>query len=235
MALTDFWWLTSEQASMYVNVGLVHHQPLADKDSAPRQAFENPYIAEIQGILEWCNKYQNTNVYRSLKIWSDNSKREALSGPFIIDIDNARNLADTLIMTRKAVRLIFRSHELKESDIRLFFTGHKGFNIEVLPSVLGLVGTPTEQDNEADCIRKKIINELRRKAGLVSEQGQARNLVSKNCTIIDLIHDYIRLHDSINKWIECGVTIARKKIELPLSDFTNLRLDQILESSKIQF
>ena len=87
MALTDFWWLTSEQANKYFYVELVHHQPLTDKDDAPHQDFNNPCITGIQSISKWRNKYQNTNVYRSLKIWSDNSKREALSGPFVVDIE----------------------------------------------------------------------------------------------------------------------------------------------------
>jgi hypothetical protein len=212
-------------------VELVHHQPLTDEDDAPCQAFNNPCFAGIQSISKWCNKYQNTNVYRSLKIWSDNSKKEALSGPFVVDIDNSKNLADTLIVTRKAVKCIFNSYNLKESDLRLFFTGHKGFNIEVLPSALGLAGTQSEQDNKADCIREKIISELRRNAGLASQPGQCRNLVSEQGTLIDPIHKHVRLHDSINKWIEDGGYKARRKIALTLKEFCSLQIEQIVHQA----
>lgn len=232
MALTDFWWLTTEQANRYVYVELVYHQPLTDEDDAPHQDFNNPCFMQIQSISKWRNKYQNTNVYRSLKIWLDNSKREALSGPFVIDVDNEyENLDDTLIMTREAVKCIFKSYNLKESELRLFFTGHKGFNIEVLPSALGLVGSQSEQDNKADCIRKKIISELPSNAGLVSKLGQCRNLVSEQGTIIDPIHNHVRLHDSINKWIENGEQKARRKIELTLGELNNLPLKQIVVKS----
>lgn len=232
MAMTDFWWLTFEQANKYVYVELVHHQPLTNEDNAPHQDFNNPCFTGIQSISEWRNKYQNTNVYRSLRIWSDNSKREALSGPFVIDIDNeCGKLDDTLIVTRKAVKCIFNSYNLKESDLRLFFTGHKGFNIEVLPSALGLAGTQSEQDNKADCIREKIISELRRNAGLASQPGQCRNLVSEQGTLIDLIHKHVRLHDSINKWIENGGQKARRKIALTLKELCSLQIEQIVHQA----
>ena len=231
MAMTDFWWLTPEQTNKYVYVELVHHQPLTDEDDAPHQSFNNPCFAGIQSISKLCNKYQNTNVYRSLKIWSDNSKGEALSGPFVVDIDNSKNLDDTLIVTRKAVKCIFNSYNLKESDLRLFFTGHKGFNIEVLPSALGLAGTQSERDNKADCIRGKIISELRRNAGLASQPGQCRNLVSEQGTLIDPIHKHVRLHGSINKWIENGGQKARRKIVLTLKELRSLQIKQIVHQA----
>ena len=232
MAMTDFWWLTHEQANKYVYVELVHHQPLTDEADASHQSFNNPCFAEIQSMSKWCNKYQNTNVYRSLKICANNSKGEALSGPFVLDIDNSKNLDDTLIVTQKAVKCIFNSYNLKESDLRLFFTGHKGFNIEVLPSALGLAaGTQSEQDNKADCIREKIISELRRNAGLASQPGQCRNLVSEQGTLIDPIHKHVRLHDSINKWIENGGQKARRKIALTLKELCSLQITQIVGRS----
>ena len=140
---------------------------------------------------------------------------------------------DALIMTRNAVKCIVNSYDLKERDIRLFFTGHKGFNIEVLPSALGLAGTQNEQDNKADRIWKKIISELRRNAGLASKPGQCRNLVSEQGTLIDPIHKHVRLHDSINEWIECGTAKARKKIGLTLSELGCLTLENIIAKSRV--
>lgn len=230
MALTDFWWLTPEQANKYVYVELVCHQPLTDEDDAPYNDFNNPSFAKIQNIPKWCNTYQNTNIYRSLKIWPDNLKKEVLSGPFVIDIDNDDNLIDALNVTRKVVGCVFNSYNLKESDIRLFFTGHKGFNIEVLPSAFELAGAQSEQDNKAERIRKKIISELRRNAESTSELGQCSNIVSEQGTIIDPIHNHVRLHDSINKWIENGVQ-ARKKIELTLGELNNLPIEHIITKS----
>jgi hypothetical protein len=229
--MTDFWWLTHEQANKYVYVNLVHHKPINDNDNAPNQDFNNPGFARIDNISGWCKEYQNINVYRSLEIWSDVSKKDALSGPFIIDIDNERGeLEDTLMVTRNVVTLLFKYYGVKENHLRLFFTGHKGFNIEVLPNALGLSYTQCEYRNDMDCLRKNIINKLRRDAGLNSQSGQARNLVSDKGTIIDVIHNYVRLHDSINKWIDNEGYKARKKIGLSLSELENLLSMNILIS-----
>lgn len=237
---------------------LVHHQPLTDEDDAPHQAFNSPCFTGIQSISKWCNKYQNTNVYRSLEIWPDNSKRETLSGPFVIDIDNeCEDLDDALIVARNAVKCIFNSYNLKESEMRLFFTGHKGFNIEILPSALGLAGIPSEEDNKADCTRKEIIKALQQgknigggcsvsiengevvyrdhstgeKLSRADQYLKMGNLVSERGTVIDNNHEHIRLHNSINAWIECGVTKDRRKIGLTLNELNSLTLKQIIDKS----
>jgi hypothetical protein len=67
ITLNDFWWLTSEQANEYVYVELVYNQE-----------FNEPNFTEIQNISKWCECYQKTNVYRSLSIWKDRIKNEAL-------------------------------------------------------------------------------------------------------------------------------------------------------------
>ncbi|MBI4187452.1 MAG: hypothetical protein HY530_08135 [Chloroflexi bacterium] len=257
MTMTDFWWLTPEQANKYVYVELVHHQPLTDEDDAPHQSFNNPCFAGIQNISKWCNKYQNTNVYRSLKIWPNNSKGEALLGPFVVDIDNSKNLDNALTVTRNAVSWLIKCYNLKESDIRLFFTGHKGFNIEILPSALGLAGTPSGQDNKADSIRKAVIKALQQSKNVsggysvgyengrvvyrdlntgkyVAKRDTANrvsNSVSAEGTIIDPPHEYTRLHNSINEWIEHGVKKARRKIGLTLSELNSLPLKEIVDRS----
>mgnify|MGYP001602302971 CR=1 FL=1 len=212
---------------------LVHHQPLTDEDDVPTKAFNSPCINGVQSISEWCGRHQNTNVYRSIKIWTDNSKRETILGPFVIDIDNDDDLDDALTVTRNAVKCIFKIYRLKDSDIQLFFTGHKGFNIEILPSALGLAGIASEWDNKVCNIREEIISELRRSAGLVSQSGQARNIVSAKGTVIDGIHDYVRLHNSINKWIETSGQKARRKIGITLKEFNSLQLKQMVDRSTV--
>jgi hypothetical protein len=209
---------------------LVHHQPLTDDDSPPSQDFCNPCFKGIRDISEWSNQNQNTNIYRSLNIWTDNSKREVLSGPFVIDIDGDKP-NDSLTVTRKTTTCLFSLYDVKENDIKLFFTGHKGFNIEVLPSAIGLTGAPSEQRNKANYIRQEIIGKLRCNAGLVSHSGLSRNIVSCEGTVIDKIHHYVRLHESINEWIDNEGQKTRRKIGLTLSDLNNLQLVQIINRS----
>ena len=82
----------------------MHHSPLTEDGGAPYQAFNNPDFIEIGNMLEWCNNHQNTNIYRNLKIWQDSSKSEAVSGPYVIDIDNENEeLDDALVVTRNII------------------------------------------------------------------------------------------------------------------------------------
>ncbi|MBI2850795.1 MAG: hypothetical protein HYX80_07120 [Chloroflexi bacterium] len=149
----------------------------------------------------------------------------------MIDIDNEReNLDDALVATRNAVECLFSCYRLNDSNIRLFFTGHKGFNIEILPTAPGFAPMLCEQDKKANEIREVIIDELQLKAGLTSKQG--RNRVSLEDTVIDGTHDYVRLHDSINMWIENAGQKARRKISLTRDELNSLSLREIIARSK---
>jgi hypothetical protein len=232
--MTDFWWLTPKWAVKQFYVDLVHHSPLNEDDDAPYQAFSNPDLVWIGNMHEWCDNHKNTNIYRSLKIWQDNLKSEAISGPYVIDIDNINeDLDDALVVTRNITRYLIESYNLIEGDYRLLFTGHKGFSIEVLPNALGLVGVTVEEDPKANNVRKDIIDQLRSKSELSPCRYQSVNLVSEQGTIIDPIKYHVRLHQSINKWIQVGKPRARRKIGLTLSELDSLSLYQILARASV--
>ena len=230
--MTDFWWLTPEEQKEYMYVELAHHQPLSEEDDAPTL---NPFLTLISDINSWRHSYCNINVYRSLSVWSDRVKTRKLSGPFIVDINNEyEDLQDALQVTRRAVEIVC-SYNVKENDIRVFFTGRKGFNIEILPSPLKIVGT-TKQQDQAEDKRKEIIQELRKGKNLSSSSENGRihlgsNSVSSNGTLIDTIHDYNRLHNSFNSWIQDRITKTRRKTELNIAELKSLPLEQIIAKS----
>lgn len=224
--MNDFWWMTQEEEQKYIYVELVHHEPLKEEGDPAYSSFCNPYFAHISEIQQWRANHQNQNVYRSLKIWADKNKSDTLLVPFLVDVDNeCGDLDDALTVTRETVKYICKS--IRDSDIRVFFTGHKGFNIEILPCAIGIVGTLKVQENKAECVRKEIIRELQQGKNNISTV----NIVSERGTLIDRIHHYVRLHGSINKWIENGTEKARKKIELTVNEVNNLSLCQILDRS----
>ena len=72
------------------------------------------------------------------------------------------------------------------------------------------------KDGSEECIRKSLINILKQRTGLVTKQYQESNLVSNNGTFIDRIHSYVRVHDSINEWLENGKSITRKKTAISI-------------------
>lgn len=215
---------------------LVHHHPLRDVDDAPTSAFLQPRLTLIRDINMWRDSHCNINVYRSLSIWSDESKTMELFGPFILDIDNENNdLEDALQITRQAIHVVC-SHNGNDGDIRVFFTGHKGFNIEILPSAIGITGTIRQQKTLRELKRRDIIQKLRQGKNLGSSSKDCSiplgsNSVTANGTSIDQNQDYTRLHNSINKWIQDGTAKAREKTEFTIAELYNLSLEQIIAKS----
>jgi hypothetical protein len=160
--MTDFWWLTAGEKRKYIYyVELTHHKPLREEDGAPYSAFTNLPLVEIGNINQWRKQYQNSNVYRSLTVWADKSKKDAISGPYIIDIDNeSEDLSDALTVTREILKHLRGSYSVVKDDIHILFTGHKGFNLEIRPRALKIQGTMEEQENRKQYVRKEIIKKF---------------------------------------------------------------------------
>lgn len=255
--MTDFWWLTTKQKQEYTCIELVHHEPLTKDDDSPYKAFRNPCFTTIENMKGWCDSFDNTNVFRELTIWSDKSKRHRKAGPVVLDIDNDNeNLNDALLITRNTVKIIKKTYHIQSSQLRIFFTGHKGFNIEINPEAIGI---RDDLKNRAEVFRRDIMRALQTETGLgggysvqfeddraiirdritgkrLSSRNlwkKTLNLVSENGTIIDGIHDFVRLHDSINEWISQEGEIARRKIELDINELNQVTIEQIVEKSAL--
>ncbi len=258
---TDFWWIQERHhRSLYVGVG--HHKPLTDDDN-PRaiqwfHSLENGRLSPdkkcypLTFIHHWRNVCNDSNVYRSLTLFDNNGQPVAL-GPFLVDIDNFQlvkngykeDLEDALKVSRATVKLLRRKpYEIQANDLRVFFTGRKGFNIEVRPSSLAI-----NMNDAADAqVRRsatkldEIINALRGTNDIGS--NATTNAVGVSGTVIDRIygsklnnyklkHPYVRLHDSINQWIpQSGLRMARKKIHLSPADLCDMSAEQICQKAR---
>ena len=171
-------------------------------------------------IDQWRGKCANTNVFRSLSLFTAKQGGGKLQGPFVIDIDREdyvsgkgyrQNLDDALEATRQLVREYLRG--LQESDFRVFFTGHKGFNIEVRPQALGITCTRNRQQQFEH--RRNYIN------------GFFGN------SFVDKIHEWVRLHNSVNNWIgNNGKEVYRMKFELSLYQLNSMCVDEICTESQ---
>lgn len=225
--ITDFWWLTTREKRKYTYVELAHHEPLKYEDAAPYSAFIDLPLVGVKNIDQWRQRYQNTNIYRSLTVWADESRNDAISGPFIVDIDNeSEDLSDALVVTQQIIKYLRDSYNIMDNSVHIFFTGHKGFNLEIHPRALKIQGTMEEQKSQMQCIRKEMIKELQKGKNLVE------NYVSERDTIIDPLHDHIRLHHSLNKWISKKGEVARVKIELSITELKNLTIEEIIAKSE---
>lgn len=244
---SDFWWLPEHESSGKLLVGVGHHRPLTDDDD-PCSVEWFHSVSEGHGLSperkqypldflkEWRSLCNNTNVYRTLELFASNSSQSEILGPFLVDIDNSNwkdgyeeNLDDALLVACMVVDFLSGHWKLSDQDLRVFFSGRKGFNIEARPQALGIDGSATNQVKSSSDKLQEIISHF----------GTGSNTVSSGDTLIDKIygdrfsnyklkHPYIRLHGSWNKWVgNDAIERARRKIELSLDKLHNSKADEI--------
>ncbi len=158
---SEFWWLTPKQALKYKYIYVCYQDPYSDEPNSERDPYSAPRFFStdeignlsrlkkyypLEYINDWRTKCGNINVFRSFGLSSSEHGNDKLFGPFIIDIDRedgdfGKGYIQNLGKALKDARWLADEylHQFKENDFRIFFTGHKGFNVEILPSALGLV------------------------------------------------------------------------------------------------
>ncbi len=239
---SDFWWLTEREASQPWLVGVGHRSPLVDDDNpcaVPWYRSVDPggklstdeKRHPLTYLDEWRHTCGNSEVFRTLELCPSREAQEgALLGPFLIDIDNSdwddgyrEDLEDALRVTRQVIEFVTDSWKLSAQDFRIFFTGRKGFNVEIQPGALQISGALASQIDMSGKRQEAAIQYLRSQNRVKDQNG---NAVSDRRTFIDRIYGsplrghylkkaYVRLHRSVNKWVTHGGTkIARMKLEL---------------------
>jgi hypothetical protein len=239
---SDFWWLPEKESSQAWLVGVGHRSPLSDDDGP----YDVPWYRSVdpRGELstdekryplayldEWRRTCGNSEVFRTLKLYASPGAQEAaLLGPFLIDVDNSawnngyrEDLEDALRVTRQVVRFVGDYWNLSGHQFRIFFTGRKGFNVEIRPDALEIGGPVASQ---VQLSLEKLQTMIYHLHSLNGNRNKNDNAVSDRGTVIDRIygsplssprlkHPYVRLHDSVNKWVtHDGTEIARMKLEL---------------------
>ena len=258
----DFWWLSESQASQSWLLGVGHHAPLTDDDDQVSITSLNQEKPVIPGwfhsldddrpsrnfklyprnfLDEWRAECLNTNVYRTMKLFPERPDGEPIVGPFLVDIDNqdwtngySERLDDALRIARQAVDFCIGEWHLTEStDFRVFFSGRKGFNIEVRPECLDIDGPVSQQLRLSSQRLEEIIAHLRnqnamtaRPSNVVSQQGTQVDRIYGSHPGYGLRHPYIRLHGSWNKWISGG-TFQRTRLELGVDALKSESIESI--------
>lgn len=259
--MSDLWWLPKNVATDKLLIGVGHHEVVADDEEVPpldrwyRSFGHKGNLSNcikyypIQLVNDWRKACNNTNVYRTLKVFDKNTGEASLLGPFLIDIDNSdENLDDAQAIANQVTTYLLDEQKIPKDDMRIFFSGRKGFNVEIRPETLGIRGSVPDQIKLSSSKLDEIIAVLRNKNNIqdsyrdiVDGQGVVigranttpRSLVSNHGTSIDQIygdrfgyelkHPYIRLHNSTNKWIrDSGSEIARMKIELTVEQLCSM-------------
>lgn len=240
--MNDFWWLPENVSIGNLFVGVGSHGPVADEDS-PKwlHSIKKGVLVEseercgLSFLSHWRSICSDTNVYRTLSLYCRTVEEPILLGPFVVDIDNAENLADAQSVARQVATYLTEQWELSQDKFRLLFSGHKGFNVEILPESAGINGEIPDQLRLSSQKLDDIISFLRKTNNIKSPTV---NCVSDRGTVIDRIsgdrygyrlkHPYMRLHNSINEWIrKDGSRGRRRKIEITIDQLMNCSAAEI--------
>lgn len=248
LQLSDFWWLSKHELENKLFVGVGHHPPLREDDiPMPLEEWFHSLDEGMQ-LLRACKRYSldflkkwrsicnNTNVYRTLELFASNTGQSQILGPFWVDIDNENcengceeNLDDALAVACTVVEFLSSHRKLSDHDMRVFFSGQKGFHIEVRPEALGIVGSAADQLKLSALKLQEIINHFGTGSRTVSSRGTHIDPVyGDRFDNYKLKHPYIRLHGSWNKWVgNDGIERARRKIELSLDKLSDSTAEEI--------
>ncbi len=229
--------MSIEEENNFHYVKLKHNDPVTSEEPPDKNG--KFAIKSIDNINCWRLQFSNTNVFRSLLVTKNPQHQDGLLGPFVLDIDNEQeNISDALDVTRKAYSYLTDILKINQDAVRVLFTGHKGFSIEVVPQELKIIGSTEEQIKLSRDITIEIIDYLRG-----NNHWPTLNQVSKRLTVIDRVYGskreyclclpYIRLHDSVNAWITSKNTIYRRvKFILSRHEIDKLSSKEIIEKSE---
>ena len=167
---------------------------------------------DFKFISQWKAKFSNINVFRNFTVYSSDTNGEEIVGPFLLDIDRTfvGGYKPDLRMAIKDTRLLVNKYcyNLKDEDYQVFFTGHKGFHIEINPRAVN-VSPNVDRWNDFENRRR----DINKRFGNSS---------------VDVSHHHIRLHNSINSWIDySGQQIYSMKSRISIDDLFSLNVEDI--------
>jgi hypothetical protein len=231
----DFWWFSPDEAKKYKFTLVGHGEPYSDNANSGRTPLSVDWYHSIDKggrparkeerypltcLNKWRKIFDNINVFRSHALFDTKENGHELLGPFMIDIDCEKEVENSYVqdinlaleVTREVVRYLERCYQVNQLHIRVLFTGHKGFNVEIRPQAVGITSIHN----------RKAVFEAKFK-----EISRALGKINGHC-VIEEPHDYVRLHNSINKWIGSdGQEVARMKYKLSLKELFKLTADDI--------
>ena len=239
----DMWWATPEQLNEFRYLYFGHHDPISDDDDPadtlwfhsldpdhPRR--HTRYSRDL--MLPWRQHWQNTNVYRILLLF--NKEKDGIVGPFLVDIDFAydfqalaytEDLNKAHTVARLVALLLNNQWEVAKTDIRVFFSGRKGFNFEVRPRALGIAGDLKTQQLACERVQTKLRDALKAE-GIV---GLVDRVFGPRLFWLPPRHPFVRLHGSINAWRSQGTDHRGRKSEVSLDNLLTLHWEEIVSKA----
>jgi len=221
----EFWWLTRLGLPISGQVGVALNQWTPPACDVLFREFRD--LVSIDSLASWAAQRNWENVHRTLEVSNILDTHSFAVGPFVIDIDTDEKcfdekakptdsqLEDARRLTLEVVEY-FIGKGVPLADLRVYFSGHKGFHVELV--------FPTNPEfhhaSNWNCLWNKEIREL---------QGTFRS--SKINTTIDPVHYHVRLNTSINCWGPLEFESRQRVTRMTREELLAISVAQLWESS----
>jgi hypothetical protein len=183
-------------------------------------------LIKLREIEYFQQRYKEHNLFRSLDVYVDSKGKQSIGKhPIVLDIDydcdyhqapNFENLERVRKVTVQAIRVLEKNIRIPKNDIRVVFSGRRGFHIEV-----------RKEFNQASKIRDYLIEKLKEANG----QFAHSNYVAQNICIDSMrSHLHVRIKNTWNSWTNALGNIEwRKCFELSIEELQSLNINRIIE------
>lgn len=129
--------------------------------------FTRNHMLSIENINDFRNKYNNTDVYKTVYCYDNQNQNEAnLFGPMYFDLDNS-DLTDAAYGpiafqqvkedALKIIAILEAIFYVPQDQLNIFFSGGKGLHILVPPNILGI-----QPRKDLNNIYKKIATDIKK-------------------------------------------------------------------------
>ncbi len=225
--------MPDEVVSSALQAELAHNDPPSEeklgKYHYSREAQTGEPLARFSPLTEmgqWWDRWGGINIHRSVALVVGRNG-DLVRGPLVLDIDGPPELAyperieDALKATVRVWDWVVK--ETREGSARLYFSGSKGFNIEIDPSYVH----PTKWGS----FRRQILRSLRVKA--IDGIDSSGNTIGYRGSVLDPLtrQTLKRVSNSINCWLEGGVLHRATRLQLDHSTFREAEVSEIIAES----
>jgi hypothetical protein len=234
----EFWWLQRLGLPIAGQVRVAVSRWVAPSDDPPFDKIRSPVPVTLLG--EWAAMQDWENVHRSLVVEGAVGGNSSIAGPLVVDVDvdvdveegvydpkpSEAQLQKAKAITNKVVSY-FSDQGVQEEDRRVYFSGHKGFHVEVVfPGHCNM--------HAANGFRARWDIELRKLRRAIGHHTvSAFSKEKPREIVIDPILDYIRLNTSVNRWGPLHSESRHRVIRVMESELAGITIDRLWALSRV--